>query len=338
LLATRPTQQHQDLEQEATSALSLSLYQKLYLCRSAEELIIRHYRADEMKTPMHMSMGQEAAAVGVCEALGPRDQIYGTYRSHAAFLARTGDADGLFAELFGKASGVMRGKGGSMHLADPGRGYMCSSAIVGTCIPVAVGAAYALSRRQPGAVACTFFGDGAVEEGAFWESINAACVMKLPVLFVCEDNGLAIHTSKQARQGFQSIAEVVARFNCSVYSGDGCDVERVHRMATDALTVPREGRGPAFIHVRCYRYLEHVGVEEDFTAGYRSREEYEAWRTQDCLLNQRRRLLALKMDGGRLAAVERGIDELLETALRRAQEAAFPGPDELEKGLFHEGA
>src|SRR3989338_4702030 len=171
-------------QKAARKGLSRELYRKLYLIRCAEERIIKHYPEDEMKTPMHMSMGQEAVAVGVCHALGPHDQIFASYRSHAAFLTRTGDLEKFFGELYGRVSGTAAGKAGSMHVSSPERGHLCSSAIVASYLPVAVGAAFANKQKDNGGVTCAFFGDGALDEGAFWESLNVACVMRLPVLFV----------------------------------------------------------------------------------------------------------------------------------------------------------
>src|SRR3989338_2832947 len=172
--------------------LSLDLYKKMYLIWKAEELIIKHYPEDEMKTPMHMSMGEEAIAAAVCHALGPEGQVFGYYRSHAIFLAKTRDPDMFFGELYGKVTGIARGRAGSMHLAAPDKGFMHASAVVASSIPLAVGAAFANKHKGNGRLCCAVFGDGALEEGVFWESLNAACVMKLPVLFVCADNGLAV--------------------------------------------------------------------------------------------------------------------------------------------------
>src|SRR5262245_49748814 len=186
----------------SATAADLRAYERVYLVRRAEEAIREHYAEDEMKTPVHLSIGQEAVAVGVCEALAPEDRVFGTYRSHALYLARTGDTDGFFGELYGRTTGVARGKAGSMHMAAPDRGLIATSAVVASTIPLAVGAALALRQlRQPGR-AVAFFGDGALGEGVFWESLNYACAARLPVVFVCEDNGLAIHARTERYQGY----------------------------------------------------------------------------------------------------------------------------------------
>lgn len=318
------------------SELSLHLYNQMYLIRRAEEFIIQHYPDDEMKTPMHMSMGQEAVAVGVCHALGADGQVFSTYRSHALFLAMTGDSERFFGELYGKATGTARGKAGSMHLASPDHGLMTSSAIVGSNIPLAVGAAFANKQQANGKISCAYFGDGALGEGVFWESLNAACVMRLPVLFVCEDNGLSIDTKPQVRQGFKNIADVVGQFDASVFQDDSTDVEVLSSLANKAIEVIKEHERPSFLHLKCYRYLSHVGTEEDFQLGYRSRDEYEEWLERDPLLLQRNRLLSKGWTESTLAGEESKISARLEECLRRAQAAPFPNDEELYSGVFHE--
>src|SRR5262249_50909889 len=181
------------------------LYRSLYRIRRIEEEVARVYPTDKIKSPVHLSIGQEAVSVGVCAALEPRDVVFGTYRGHALYLAKGGDMRRLVAELFGKATGCARGKGGSMHLIDTEAGGMGTSAVVGTTIANAVGYAYALQYRRRDAVVASFFGDGATEEGAFAESLNFAALKRLPVLFVCENNRYAIHTHQDRRQGLPDI-------------------------------------------------------------------------------------------------------------------------------------
>ncbi|MEE8557435.1 MAG: thiamine pyrophosphate-dependent dehydrogenase E1 component subunit alpha, partial [Myxococcota bacterium] len=174
------------------TARPMDLYRRMLLIRRAEMVIQERYGEDEMKTPVHLCIGQEAVAVGVCDALSEGDQAVGTYRSHGIYLAMSDDPEGMFGELYGRVTGPGRGKAGSMHLAHPDSGLMLTSAVVGTTIPVALGLAYAHLIRGDGRRVAAFFGDGAVDEGVFWESLNFACLKRLPVLFVCEDNGLAI--------------------------------------------------------------------------------------------------------------------------------------------------
>jgi pyruvate dehydrogenase E1 component alpha subunit len=312
--------------------LGLTLYRDMRLCREAEAAIARDYQSDIMKTPMHMSMGAEAIAAGVCRALGAEDQLVGTYRSHAIYLCRTGETDAFFAEMYGRDAGMAHGKGGSMHLTAPGSGLIGTSAIVATGLPVAVGAAFANRRLGNGRVVAAFFGDGAVDEGVFWESLNAASLWRLPVLFVCEDNGLAVHTGSAARRGFDDLPALVAQYRCRVFRDSGTDVERIHAVAGEAVRAARTV-GPAFLHLSYYRYLEHVGVFEDFQAGYRQRADFEPWLAADPLAMQRDRLLA-RGQGEAVAALEAQVAEQVETSIRRAQAAPFPTAAALHQDLF----
>ena len=182
-----------------------NLYKKAYLVRSAEILIVKHYDTNEMKTPMHMSMGEEGIVSGVCTALPKNTKTFGTYRSHGLYLAVAEETDRYFAEMYGKTTGILKGKGGSMHLLSPKDGLLGISAVVASTIPVAVGAAYANMYNNNKQITAVFFGDGAIDEGVFWESLNIACLKKLPVLFICEDNGYAVHTSSTLRHGYKSI-------------------------------------------------------------------------------------------------------------------------------------
>ncbi|MBN2406679.1 MAG: thiamine pyrophosphate-dependent dehydrogenase E1 component subunit alpha [Elusimicrobia bacterium] len=314
--------------------LNLELYKKLYLVRRAEEEIIKCYFDDEMKTPMHMSMGEEAIAVGICHALKDDDQVFGTYRSHAIYLAKTGDVEDFFAEIYGKDTALLKGKGGSMHLCSPDNGFMGSSAIVASAIPVAVGAAFANKMAGNGRIVTVFFGDGAIDEGVFWESLNAACLWKLPVIFVCEDNELAVHTPKSLRHGYRSISSIVADFNCRVFKEESTDVETIYRLAEKAIGAVRGSGGPCFLDLRYYRYLEHVGVSEDFKSGYRSREEFEKWRKKDPVEQQRKKLIKKRIKEEELDKIEDGIAERLINSMKAAQSAPFPGAGEIEKEVL----
>lgn len=316
--------------------LSIDLYKKLYLIRRAEEFIIRKYPENEMKTPMHMSMGQEAIPAAVCHALGNQGQIFATYRSHAAFLAKTENTDLFFAEIYGKETGTAQGKSGSMHLAAPDQGHFCSSAIVASCIPVAVGAGYANKIQGNGRIACVFFGDGAVDEGVFWESLNVAALMKIPVLLVCEDNGFAVHTATETRRGYEKIIEVVRHFHCQAFEDETTDVELIHQLAEKSLAILQETSQPVFLNLKCYRYLEHVGIHEDFNAGYRSRTEFKKWHQRDPIALQRRRLLLQGIREEEVCNIERAIDERIEQSIAKAQAAPYPRPDALFYGVFYE--
>jgi len=314
--------------------LNLQLYKKLYLIRRCEEKIIAHYSEDEMKTPMHMSMGAEAIAVGICQALEPGDQVFGTYRSHALFLAKTEDTDDFFAEMYGKQTASLKGKGGSMHLCSPDYGFMGTSAIVASMIPVAVGCAFENKRANNSRIVVVFFGDGAVEEGVFWESLNLACLMELPVLFVCEDNGLAVHTPKSQRRGYNSVTDIVSNFNCLVYEEKTTDVEVIYQLTRRAIGQIKTRPMPCFLQLQYFRYLEHVGINQDFDAGYRSKDEFEQWLKVDPIKLQRRKLKDLGWGEDGIAKLETDINAKVNSSVAAAKEARFSEISELYKGML----
>lgn len=314
--------------------LSIELYQKMLLIRQSEKKIQEIYARDEMKTPMHMSMGEEAIAAGVVGALNPDDQVLGTYRSHALYLAKTGETDRFFAEMFGKVDGCARGKAGSMHLSALDQGMLCCSAIVASAIPVAMGAAFANKYRNNGKRVAVFFGDGAMDEGVFWETINFCGLHKLPILFICEDNGLAVHTPRAQRQSFSSDRDLFKHFNLKTFEENTTDPEIIYRTTREALTHLDATGQPCFLRFHYYRYLEHVGIHEDFDAGYREREEFLAWREQDPLRIQREKLLRLGVSLEQIETMEGEIDARVEAGIRFARKSAMPADAETYQGVF----
>lgn len=315
--------------------LNLELYKKIYLIRRSEEVIIENYGSDEMKTPMHMSMGEEAIVAGVCQALREDDQVFGTYRSHGLYLAKTGETDKLFAELYGKASGVVKGKGGSMHLSYPEAGFMATSAVVGSTIPVANGAAFANKISNNKKIVAVFFGEGALDEGVFWESLNVACLMSLPVVFVCEDNDLAVHTKKSQRQGYKSIDKIVRNYNCDCLEASTTNATEIHKLVSSKLDNVRNKNKPLFLHFYYYRYLEHVGVNEDFSVGYRPKSVFHKWYKKDPLKIQREQLVKSRILDSEIEKIEKTINSQIERSVSLAQKAAFPAPEYLYKDLFY---
>lgn len=315
--------------------LNLDLYKKMYLVRKSELTIIEHYATDQMKTPMHMSMGGEAISAGLCHALHQDDQVLGSYRSHALYLAKTMETDSFFAEMYGKVTGCARGKAGSMHLASPKHGMMGSSAIVGGHVPLAIGLAFANKYKKNGRVAAAVFGDGAVEEGVFWESLNAACVYQLPVLFVCEDNGFAVHTDAKTRHGYDSISSIVERFHCNVFEEKTTDPEKLYQTTCEAIRGAKEDNRPAFLRFHYYRYLEHVGINYDFQDNYRPEQEFVEWKKQDPIDAQRTKLLeSLDVNESVVATLENDVDEAVKESVRHAEQSAYAGLDETYEGVF----
>jgi len=321
-----------------TKELNIELYRKLYLIRSSEKAIQKYYSQDDMKTPMHMSWGSEAISVGIISALGNKSQVFSTYRSHASFLTKTQDVDYFFAEMYGKGTSPLKGKGGSMHLCHPNKDFMGTSAILASHIPIAVGTAFANKMKKTDKVTVVFFGDGATDEGAFWESINLACLKKLRIIFVCEDNGLAVHSDMNVRRGYKSITDIISNFDCFVLEHDTTDVLKIHDLTLHALDLIKTYDRPVFLNLKYYRYLEHVGVYEDFTSGYRTREEYENYikKHKDPIELQRLRLLHIGFDNKTILDIERKIDNKVEQSILNAKNTSLSNTDETYRHVFCE--
>ena len=309
------------------------LYRRVYLIRRAEEAIIERYMGDEMKTPVHLSIGQEAISAGICYSLSPEDQIVGSYRSHGIYLSRTLETDRFFAEIYGRSAGIAKGKAGSMHLSSKEHGYLGSSAVVGTYIPVGVGAALANRIRGRANWVAVFLGDGAVDEGVFYESLNIACLKRLKVIFVCEDNGLAIHSHARDRHAYGAITDIARQYPCEVFASESTVAEEIYALVGRARTVAEESKRPIFLHLKCYRYLEHVGISPDFKFGYRPEAEFARWKAVDPVLMQRK-LLERRKPEAEIARLERAIDAQIVQSIDRAEKSPFPTPEEVFTDVF----
>jgi pyruvate dehydrogenase E1 component alpha subunit len=292
--------------------------------RRFEEEIARIYPSDKIKSPVHLSIGQEAVAVGVCDPLRRTDVVSGTYRGHAAYLAKGGNPKAMMAELYGKKTGCAEGRGGSMHLIDIGARVIGASAVVGTTIPIATGYAMALQREGAGNVVISFFGDGAVEEGVFHESLNFAALHRLPILFVCENNGYAIHTPLRKRWATERLCERVATYGISARRFARVDVIELRAATVDALASLRNGRGPVFFECLTYRWREHVGPAEDYDAGYRARAELDPWLAADEIDR-----LGAAIERAERAQIDAEIEREISDAVDFAETSAFPDGREL---------
>jgi len=313
--------------------LDISLYEKIYLIRRVEEKVCEVYPSDVMKTPVHLSFGEESIVAGICQALRREDQVYGTYRSHALYLAKGGDLDMFFAELYGKTTGIAKGKAGSMHISCPEVGLMASSAVVSSIIPVALGAAFAAKYTKSGHIAAVFFGDGATEEGVFWESLNIASLKDLPILFVCEDNGLAIHAYICDRQRYK-IPEAVKSFGINVHTEDTTDPEKIFNVAEGAIESIRETSRPCLLHFRYHRYLEHVGINEDYDCGYRCKEDYAHWYTNDPVKVQREKLVSIGIGEREIRELETAVEKRIDESIRKANDAPYTPDLELFEDVY----
>ncbi len=304
-------------------------YRSLYRIRRVEEEVAKVYPTDKIKSPVHLSIGQEAVAVGVCEALRPEDIVFCSYRSHASYLAKGGDLKRMIAELYGKVTGGAKGKGGSMHLIDVANGVMGASAVVGTTIAHAVGYAYALKYQQKDSIVVTFFGDGATDEGAFYESLNFAALKQLPVIFVCENNSYAIHTHQLKRQPSSNITARAQAMGVAAERVQD-DVLYLHARISAAVQELRAGRpGPYFFECMTYRWKEHVGPNDDFHLGYRTKEEAEPWIKNDQVAR-----LGAMLSGEVRSAIERTVEAEIQEAFAFAEASEFPNSSELFADVF----
>lgn len=267
--------------------INMQRYQKLFrqalLIRLVEEKIIELYPFDKIQSPVHLSIGQEAVAVGVCESLHLEDLVFITYRGHAFYIAKGGDLPSMMAELYGRSNGVSKGKAGSMHLASPKVGVMGASAVVASTISLAVGAALANRLQKKSGLSVVCFGDGATEQGTYHESLNFAALHSLPVLFLCENNGLAVHATLAERQSYNIHKHAQAYGIESVRIEEGWDFLKIGDVAASITASIRKDGRPRLIEVITCRYKEHVGPGEDYDAGYRSSADVAEWMAQDPL-------------------------------------------------------
>lgn len=306
------------------------LYKSLYRIRRVEEEIARIYSTDKIKSPVHLSIGQESISVGVCDVIRREDIVFGTYRGHALYLAKGGNLRRMMAELYGKKTGCARGKAGSMHLVDMECGMMGTSAIVATTIPQAVGYALALKmRKEPRVVVC-FFGDGATEEGVYHESMNFAGLKRLPILFVCEHNLYAIHAHVKDRMGGEGLCRRAETHGVTATRIADGDIFQIRETASQAVEAMRSGgSGPHFLECMTYRWKEHVGPGDDWLMGYRSEQEFIPWKEKDQVAR-----LAKLLDDVTRKRIEADVDAEITDAMNFAEASEFPGEEELYDYVF----
>lgn len=306
--------------------------------RRVQERIEGEYMQDRMKTPVHLCVGQEAIAAGVCLALRRDDSIQSNHRSHGHYLAKGGNLNALIAELHCKKTGCSKGYGGSMHVVDTSVGHLGSSSIVGGGIPIGAGIGLAFQMQKTDKVSVTFFGDGAADEGVLYESVNFSMLKKLPVVFVLEDNHWAVCSPRANRQMADNVflkgAPKDLLFAAKI---DGNDAELVYKTAKKAVDRARKGLGPSLIVCDTYRILGHAGCKAQDPAGYRDACEVEEWCRQ-CPLDRFREacLAGGSVDAATLEAWEREIGDEIEAAFRFAIESPLPGPEDLHNHLFSE--
>jgi pyruvate dehydrogenase E1 component alpha subunit len=303
--------------------------------RQVQERISRLYGEQEMRCPVHLCTGQEAIPVGVCSNLNLTDHIFSFHRSHGHYLAKGGNLNRLFAELYGKATGVAGGKGGSMHLVDTEAGFLGSTSIIAGTIPVAVGSALSAVMQQKERVAVAFFGDAAVEEGTFHESINFAVLHHLPVIFVCENNLYSVYAPLALRQPLREIYAMVKGHGIESYQCDGNDVRTVYNLTKEAVNRARRGLGPTFMECKTYRWREHCGPGNDNELGYRSKEEYDSW-IKHCPIKIFQEYLLTEgfITENEITDMGDTINKEIDAAVDFAKQSPFPEPKELLRNIY----
>ncbi len=316
------------------------LYRAMVRIRLCEESLVIPILEGEIRCPVHLCSGQEAAAVGVCAALARRDYVFGSHRSHGHYLAKGGNMGGLVAEVFCRQDGCSRGRGGSMHLVAPEVGMLGSAPIVAGTISLAVGAALASRLRGDGGVSVSFFGDGATGEGVLYECLNFAGLYRLPVIFVCENNLYSTHLPIGECRVFDEIAAVAAPFGLPGESVDGNDVLAVHDAATRAVARARAGEGPTFLELRTYRLRGHVGPDDaiqDQHTDIRPPAEVETWRRADPIPRFATWLTeTARFSEEELATIRRDCEVEVEAAHAFARRSPFPPVTELTRHVFAE--
>lgn len=314
---------------------AVELYRIMALIRNVQIKIEDLYHLDEMKTPVHLSIGQEAIAAGVCYALGKDDYVFSNHRGHAHYLAKGGDLKRMIAELYCRETGCAHGYGGSMHLVDTSVGVMGNSSIVGGGIPIATGAALSAKLKGDGRVVVAFFGDGAAEEGVLYESINFALLKRLPILYACENNFYAVCSPISNRQCNNHIYHKFQGMGIPCYQIDGTDVVAVYNQAKEIVRNLRNQQGPVFVEYRAYRWRGHAGAGADTNLGYRPEEELNEWVKIDPLEVYKRELIKGGFANDQIIAdINMQVGELIEKAFAFAQSSPLPSGLNLKKWLF----
>jgi TPP-dependent pyruvate/acetoin dehydrogenase alpha subunit len=312
----------------------LDLHRRMVRIRHFEEEAGRLMETGRIPGALHLYVGEEAVASGVCAHLGNDDQVTSTHRGHGHLVAKGGDLGRMYAELFGKATGYCKGKGGSMHICDFELGMLGANGIVGAGPPIAVGAAFSDKYRGTRNVAVSFFGDGASNEGTFHEAVNLAALYQLPVVFVCENNLYGEFTAQHRHQAVVDIADRAIGYGIPGAVVDGMDVMAVYEAAGHAIGRARDGEGPTLLECKTYRFFDHVGVK-GMGVTYRDDAELESWMAKDPITAFEVRLQELGvLPAERAAEVHAAVREEVAVAIRFAEDSPLPDPSALMEDVY----
>ena len=304
-------------------------YYLYLLIRKSEEKIIDLYSTDKIKSPVHLSIGQEAIAVGVSLALREEDIVFSNYRGHAHYIARQANLDKMWAELYGKSRGTARGKGGSMHLNDWGKKFMPTSAIVSTAVPEAVGYAYALKYKKENGIVICYHGDGATEEGVFWESLNFASLHDLPIIFICENNKYAIYTHQDKRSKNDPIIDRASSFGIKARRIECGSTEQYFDATVECINNIKKKSEPHLIECITTRWKDHVGIGDASDLHYRDMKDIDLAIENDDLIN-----LEKKLSSSVIQKIKLQVDKEIDNAVNFAEASNFPNKDELYDNVY----
>lgn len=312
------------------------LYYSMLRIRMVEERIAKLYSEQEMRCPVHLSIGQEAVAVGVCEHLQKKDIVMSAHRAHAHYLAKGGDLKVMLAELYGKSTGCAKGKGGSMHLIDLESGFFGSVPIVGSTIPIAVGVAWAFKLKKSSNIVTVFLGDGATEEGVFFESLDFASLKNVPILFVCENNFYSVYSNLKVRQAPQRIISALAEAHgIKTFTGDGNDVQQISEMTREAIKFIKDSNKPVFLELKTFRWLEHCGPNDDDELGYRVPGELEKWINRCPIESYKNTIIGKNIvTESEIAQMIDNINSEINDAFNFAKESVFPRVELLNQHIY----
>ena len=317
--------------------VQMDLHRRMVRIRLFEEAAGKLAESARLPGFLHLYVGEEAVAAGVCAALNDDDQITSTHRGHGHLVAKGGDFNRMMAELMGKATGYNKGKGGSMHICDLDLGMLGANGIVGAGSPIAVGAAFADKYRGKGQVAVTFFGDGATNIGAFHEAANMACALKLPIVFACENNEYGEFTPRSKTMAITDIVDRAAGYGMPGVIVDGMDVIAVHEAASEAVARARRGEGPALIEAKTYRFYNHHGIQ-NLGLKYRPDAEVDEWKARDPIFSFEERLIENgTASAEQIEAVWAQLRADIDTAIAFAEESPLPDPSQVLVDVYTGG-
>ena len=319
--------------EHAEPKLSVQLFADMLRIRMIEEEIAARYTQEKMRCPVHLSIGQEAVAVGFSSVLRRSDQIVTTHRCHAHYLAKGGDLKAMLCELMGREPGCCSGRGGSMHLFDRAAGVLLSLPIVAASIPIGVGAAFAMKQQKKDDVAVIYLGDASVEEGVFHESANFAALHHLPAIFVCENNLYSVYTPLRDRQPARPLTQLAKGHGLECQFVDGNDVIAVRAAAIAAVKRARSGGGASFVLADTYRWREHCGPNYDNSLGYRTVAEFETWKQRDPI-EALRRNAGPELSDSAVEKLRSEIAQEISAAFAFAEAAPFPDPQSITRYIY----